>query len=103
MFKFTKDILRYLEKLSCIQCSTEEEEELTQSLQKILEYVEQLGEIDTENVPTFWSNDQKTPRQPLRKDTIDNLLLKEPYLDNVESTAGMIRVPPVLTDKGTSS
>lgn len=101
MSDFTEDTLRYLEKLSCIQCDPEEEEKIARSLKKILDYVEQLDEIDTKDIPTFWSDNLSFTRQTLREDLPKNLLDHDTYLDNVsEKTAGMIRVPTILGPKG---
>ena len=45
------DLINYLEGLSNLTLSDEEKQRLTGELQKILSYMERLGELDTEGVP----------------------------------------------------
>ena len=45
------DLINYLEGLSNLTLSDEEKQRLTGELQKILRYMERLGELDTEGVP----------------------------------------------------
>ena len=46
-----RKLLSYLEDLSCLALSDEEKSSLTGDLQKILDYMARLGELDTTNVP----------------------------------------------------
>ena len=104
MTDFTEDMLCNLEKMAHIECEKNEEALLTDSLKKILDYVEQLSEVSTEDTPIFshqmFLQAKNASPQPLRKDEPGYLLPTETYLENVpERTAGMIRVPPVLQPK----
>jgi len=49
--KIDKGLIDYLETLSCLSLSDEEKERLSGDLKEILSYMEQLGEVDTENTP----------------------------------------------------
>jgi len=44
-------LISYLEDLSCLTLSAEEKNRLTGDLQKILDYMARLGELDTGGVP----------------------------------------------------
>jgi len=44
------NLIDYLEKLSCLTFSDEEKSRLSGDLKKILDYMERLGELDTEGV-----------------------------------------------------
>jgi aspartyl-tRNA(Asn)/glutamyl-tRNA(Gln) amidotransferase subunit C len=96
MSTIDKETIENLIQLSRIECSPAEQEDLQKDLAKILAYIEQLQEIDTENVPpchqvlegdtTVW-----------REDQIGKTLPRELFLGNAPSqVGGMIRVPPVL-------
>lgn len=90
-----KDIEK-LSKLCRIECTEEEKKKLLGNLTKILDYVAQLQEVDTEGVQpcnhvldgmgTVW-----------REDEVGEVLPREKFLDNAPAhTGGMIRVPPVI-------
>lgn len=50
----TRDQVKHVAKLANLQLTEEEEEKYSQQLSKILDYVEQLNEVDTSQVkPTF--------------------------------------------------
>lgn len=90
-----KDLLK-LTKLSRIACTDEERKRLLHSLQGILNYVEQLKEIDTEGV-TPCSHVLETMANVMRDDVVGELLARELFLANAPAhTGGMVRVPPVL-------
>jgi aspartyl/glutamyl-tRNA(Asn/Gln) amidotransferase, C subunit len=44
------NLIDYLEKLSCLTFSDEEKSRLPGDLKKVLDYMERLGELDTEGV-----------------------------------------------------
>ena len=44
-------LIDYLENLSCLTLSDEEKHRLSGDLEKILSYMERLGELDTDGVP----------------------------------------------------
>lgn len=52
--KLSKDQVRKVANLANLPISTEEEEKYSQQLSKILDYIDQLNQIDTQKVePTF--------------------------------------------------
>jgi len=46
-----RKLISYLEDLSCLALSEQEKSSLTGDLQKILDYMARLGELDTNGVP----------------------------------------------------
>jgi len=97
MSNFDKHTLANLEKLCRIRCSPEEEKELLLSMGKILDYMHQLNEIDTSNVPACNYVLQEMAGTELREDEIGDLLSREQFLANAPNQiGGMIRVPPVI-------
>lgn len=94
-----KEILKNLAQLSRIRCTEEEEKALLKDLQSILNYVEELKEIDTTDV--------KPCNQVLeeisnisREDVVGPTLSRKTFLDNSPSqVSGMIRVPLVIKSK----
>ncbi|MDF2577598.1 MAG: gatC [Chlamydiales bacterium] len=99
MSKLERQDLIDLTKLCRIQCSEEEIDRLLLDVQNILNYVDQLQEIDTTGVPpcnhvlegmvTFTRKDAVAPQE--------QLLDRVKFLENSpSSTAGMVRVEKVL-------
>lgn len=88
--------VQYLATLSNLQLSDDEAEHLTHDLARILEYIEQLSELDTEGVePTYevtglenvWRNDTVDPGVVSREE----LLALAP-----EQKDHQVKVPKVL-------
>jgi aspartyl-tRNA(Asn)/glutamyl-tRNA(Gln) amidotransferase subunit C len=97
MSNFSKEDLDNLQKLCRIRCKPQEEQKLFESISSILEYVEQLNEIDTENVApcTFVLKDMQ--KNVLREDVVDDHLDVHLFLDNAPAQiGGMIKIPPVI-------
>lgn len=96
MAELNKQTIKMLTSLSRISCSEEEQEALLTDLQKILAYIDQLNEVDTENTPTC---NQVIPNMAnvMREDEVKEALPRDVFLANAPSQiGGMIRVPPVL-------
>lgn len=91
-----KNTIEELTKLSRIGCTEEEQEALLQDLKKILNYFEQLNEIDTEHVlPCNHVLDDIV--NVMREDETGETMPRETFLANAPAhIGGMIRVPPVL-------
>ncbi len=52
--KLTKDQVKHVAKLANLPLTTEEEERYSEQLSKVLDYIDQLNQVDTSNVePTF--------------------------------------------------
>jgi len=50
----TKDQVKHVSKLANLPLTSEEEDKYSEQLSKILDYIEQLNEVDTSNIePTF--------------------------------------------------
>ncbi len=96
MADIDKKLIQYLTRLSRIKCSEDEQESLLKDLRKILNYIEQLNEVNTENVAPC-SHVLEGICNVMRDDVVDEILPRELFLANAPShTGGMIRVPPIL-------
>lgn len=96
MTRLTKDEVIKLAKLSKIGLSDAEVEQFQTELEKILETVQQLQDIDTEGVsPTYQVSGLKNVS---REDEVDNYgTTREDLLKNApKSKDGMVKVPKVL-------
>lgn len=97
MTNFDKKSLQNLEKLSRIKCTPDEELALFDGISKILDYFEQLGEVDTED--TYECNFvlQEMQQNIMREDEIKETMPTDLFLsDAPDQVAGMIKVPPIL-------
>jgi aspartyl-tRNA(Asn)/glutamyl-tRNA(Gln) amidotransferase subunit C len=91
-----KDTIKYLTQLSRIDCTEDEQEMLLKDLRSILDYFEQLEEIDTENVMPC-NHVLEGTVNVMRDDVVGQTLPRELFLANAPSQiGGMIRVPPVI-------
>lgn len=96
MGKLDKETIQELSRLCRIDCSEEEQESLLEDLKKILNHIEQLQQIDTENVPAC-NHILEGMANVMREDCIGELLSRESFLANAPShVGGMIRVPSVI-------
>lgn len=96
MSQLDKQTIKTLITLSRIRCTEEEQEALLTDLQKILSYVDQLDEVDTENVTPCYQVIADMANV-MREDAIGTTLPRDVFLENAPSQiGGMIRVPPVL-------
>lgn len=90
-----KDIEK-LSKLCRIECTEQEKEKLRGNLSKILDYIAQLQEVDTDGVPPC-NQVLEDMKNVTREDEASDLLPREKFLNNAPAhTGGMIRVPPVI-------
>lgn len=91
-----EETLKNLTKLSRIRCSEEEEGALLKDLKNILNYVEQMQEVDTQHVPPCYQvlDDMANV---MREDKAGPSLPREIFLANAPSQiGGMIKVPTVI-------
>lgn len=96
MAKLDKESIKTLSKLSRIKCSEEEQERLLEDMQKILNYVEQLHEVNTENVKPL-NHVLPDVANVMREDIVGETLPRQEFLKNApDQIGGMIRVPPVI-------
>ena len=97
MTRFDQKALDNLEFLCRISATKEENRDFLQSLQKILEYMSLLEEIDTQDVEACINPLQFLQKNIFREDEPDNELPTEEFLKNApDVVAGMIRVPSVI-------
>ena len=95
MTQISRDDILRLAQLSKLQLDDQEIEELTADIANILNYVEQLDELDTENVnPTY----QVTGLSNVwREDTVESSVSREQLLTLApEIMNNQIKVPKVL-------
>ena len=95
MSEITVKDIEYVCELARLRLTDEEKRHLTPQLKDIIGYVEKLGELDTENVePTAHVLPLKNV---LRADEVKDSLEQEQVLEIApKSSAGTIRVPPVI-------
>jgi len=95
--KISKDDVIKVSELARVEVKEEELDKFTEQLGNILEYIEQLNELDTNNVePTSHVLDISTP---LREDKVVEWLNIEEVLQNApESEDDFFVVPQVIED-----
>ena len=95
--KISKDDIIKVCELARLEFKEEELEKFTEQLGNILEYIEQLNELNTDNVePTSHVLDISTP---LREDKVVEWLSTEEVLKNApESEDDFFVVPQVIED-----
>jgi len=95
--KISKDDVVKVAELARLEVTKEETEIFTEQLGNILEYIEKLNELDTDNVePTSHVLDISTP---LREDKVVKWLSIEEVLQNApESEDDFFVVPQVIED-----
>lgn len=97
MADFDHHALEHLKKLCRIECTEEENRDILQSLSRVLDYVTQLHEVQTEGVKTCRYVLRGMLTNQSRPDEVKDLLTREAFLANApDQIGGMIRVPPVL-------
>ena len=96
MSDLNKETIKQLTRLCRIDCSEEEQESILNDLKKILAYIEQLKEIDTDNIPPCYQV-LSDYGNVMRDDETGAVLDRETFLKNApEHIAGMIRVPKIM-------
>lgn len=96
MPKLTKETIESLIDLCRIECSETEQEALLNDLEKILAYIDQLNDINTDNVSAR-SQVVENNKGFMREDRAGQSMPRELFLSNVPSHAGgLVRVPPIL-------
>lgn len=96
MSKLNKETIKYLTQLSRIDCSEDEQEKILNDLRSILDYFEQLEELDTTGVPPC-NIVLEDINNVMREDVTGTTLPRETFLNNAPAqVGGMIRVPPVI-------
>ncbi len=99
MAKLTKKEVKHVADLSNIVLTEEEIAKFTPQLDKIIEFVSTLDEVDTKNVePTSQTTGLKNV---LRDDIVksDELLSQEEALSNTDGHNGYFKVKAILTNR----
>lgn len=86
-----KEDVKYIADLAKLKFSDEELDDYTERLSEIVDYVELLNEVDTENVkPTYEVNEHI---QKLREDVVEEGLTREEVLKNsIEDQYGYFKI-----------
>ncbi|CAF23395.1 Aspartyl/glutamyl-tRNA(Asn/Gln) amidotransferase subunit C [Candidatus Protochlamydia amoebophila] len=96
MAELDKETIHTLTRLCRIDCTEAEQEAILKDLKNILNYIEQLQEIDTEHVLPC-NHVLEEMCNVMRDDEIGPVLARDVFLANSPShIGGMIRVPPVI-------
>ncbi len=93
--KVNEALISKLEELARLELSDTEKQQLQGDLENILEMVEKLQELDTENVdPLIYISEA---RNVLRSDEVNNQLDRQQALDNApDNTEEFFKVPKVI-------
>ncbi len=90
------DAVKALTQLSRIQCTPEEEVLLLEHLDKVLDYIELLKNIPTDDVPPCYSVLEFT-ENVTREDEVKDPYPRDEFIANSPShIGGMIRIPQVI-------
>lgn len=96
MADLDRDLVKKISELCRIGCSEEEITSLLHDMEEILDYVEQLKEVETENVPPC-NHVIQNMKNVTREDTVKETLPRDTFLSNApEHVSGMIKVPTVI-------
>ena len=91
------ETVRRIARLARIRISDEELEPLARELSAILQWVEQLNEVDTENVPPMTSVEEDMPMKK-RKDIVTDGDCVEDILANAPAREGNFFVVPKVVE-----
>lgn len=90
------DTVRHIAKLARLRVEPAQAEALVGELNNILDWMEQLGELDTAGVPPMTSVVERS--QPLREDVVTDGGDAEPILKNAPETAHDFFVVPKVVE-----
>jgi len=97
--KIDKSMVHYVARLARLQLSEDEVEQMAKQLSKILDYIDQLRELDTREVPPT-SNVLDTVNalredEPVKTFSVDEALANAP-----EREGEFLKVPRIIADHG---
>ena len=97
MTQITANDVRKVAKLARLELPDQQVELFTNQLEKILGYVAQLEEIDTQDVPPTTRAVEVV--NVLREDSVQNTTIRDELLDQAPDREGnFFRVPKILSD-----
>lgn len=96
MYSVTEEEIVRLAQLTRVRISKDEKKTLKENLQKVVQYIDQLAEVDTENVPPcVHVNDHI--ENVFRADEEKTDLTRDTFLQNApDQVSGMIKTPSVI-------
>ncbi|MFW6386864.1 MAG: Asp-tRNA(Asn)/Glu-tRNA(Gln) amidotransferase subunit GatC [Bacillota bacterium] len=94
----SKEEVRHIADLAHLELTEEDVETFTRQLGDILDYIEKLDELDTDDVvPTSYTIPM---RNILRGDDVEESMEREKVLQNApEEKDGQFRVPPIIGEE----
>ncbi len=97
MAGFDTKTLEHLKKLCRIDCDPDEEANILDSLKRMLSYVEQLEEVNTDGIKPCNYVLRSMLKNVWREDLAENTMPREQFLSNApDQIGGMLRIPPVM-------
>lgn len=98
MSNINEETIKTLCQLTRLVITDQEAVKLSRDLKRIVDYVEQLDEVDVSHLsPTSHVDEQGY--DSLRDDEVEELLPRETFLKNSpDQIGGMVRVPTVIKD-----
>ena len=96
MAQVDRQLIEALSKLCRIRCDEEEKRLLIQDFERIIDYIDQLGEMDTDGVLPC-NNVIEGMVNVFASDEVEPSMPRETFLSlTSNSMGGMVRVPPVI-------
>ena len=97
MTEITDELILNLARLSRIAVTPTEVQSLHKDFSRILDFVEQLDELDLEG-SHLCNQVIKDHKRLMREDQVQDLLPRDAFLKNApDHVGGMIKVPPIIT------
>ena len=96
MSDISDQTIEHLAHLSRIEVTENDKKVLYEDLNRIIDFIDLLEQVDTEGVPTC-DFVLKNHKHLLREDKVKDLLPRDEFLDNApDHMGGMIKVPPII-------
>lgn len=96
MTDLNENIIHHLSRLCQIKLSQEESTHLFKDLKKVLDYMEQLKELDVDSL-SLPAHLEPVQEASLREDVVGKTLPRSDFLSNApDHVGGMVRVPTII-------
>jgi aspartyl-tRNA(Asn)/glutamyl-tRNA(Gln) amidotransferase subunit C len=96
MIKINDELIQKLKRLSNIELTTDEEKIIKEDLNKLLDYMSELDEINVEGVEELTNPINEEIKAPLHKDNPEEFENREKIIDNFpEKNDKYLRVPGI--------
>jgi len=94
----TEDVVRYVAQLSRLRLDEKDVHKFQEQLARILEYIAQLNEVDTEDTPPT-SHVLSSMKNVFREDELKDSLSNDEALKNAsDKKDGFFKVPKIIKD-----